>query len=204
MLTVADSVENKGIDRREPDALRLRPPHRDADTQGYYILHEGLLGDPRASRAWRNSTTPTSTRNPCCRQPRGPALRRGDRRLVRHHRQILGRRARARPEDAVPGRLHGHDGPRRRGRPIRPTLLPDAADAPGRHGRAWPRPVHDAAVRRRQGGQDARPLRERTGVEQFKLLIDWGWFWFITQPMFKLLRQALQAPRQFRPRRSWP
>ncbi|GGH08879.1 membrane protein insertase YidC [Alsobacter metallidurans] len=25
------------------------------------------------------------------------------------------------------------------------------------------------------------------GIERFKLLIDWGWFWFITQPMFKLL-----------------
>ena len=28
---------------------------------------------------------------------------------------------------------------------------------------------------------------EKLGTKQFDLLIDWGWFWFITKPLFKLL-----------------
>ncbi len=27
----------------------------------------------------------------------------------------------------------------------------------------------------------------KLGIKQFKLLIDWGWFWFITQPLFRIL-----------------
>ena len=25
------------------------------------------------------------------------------------------------------------------------------------------------------------------GIKNFELMIDWGWFWFITQPMFQLI-----------------
>ena len=29
--------------------------------------------------------------------------------------------------------------------------------------------------------------KDQYGITKFNLLIDWGWFWFITQPMFKLM-----------------
>ena len=37
-------------------------------------------------------------------------------------------------------------------------------------------------------------------LNRFELLIDWGWFYFITKPMFKADRLFLPLDRQFRPR----
>jgi YidC/Oxa1 family membrane protein insertase len=34
---------------------------------------------------------------------------------------------------------------------------------------------------------------EKLQAKNFKLLIDWGWFWFITQPLYKLLHWLSQA-----------
>ena len=42
-------------------------------------------------------------------------------------------------------------------------------------------------VCRRQADDPDRGLREKLGAKQFDLLIDWGWFYFITKPLFKLL-----------------
>ena len=41
---------------------------------------------------------------------------------------------------------------------------------------------------------------KQLGLNRFDLLIDWGWFYFITKPMFYCDRLALPARRQFRPR----
>jgi YidC/Oxa1 family membrane protein insertase len=35
--------------------------------------------------------------------------------------------------------------------------------------------------------------QEKLDAKNFKLLIDWGWFWFITQPLYKLLHWLSQA-----------
>ncbi len=40
------------------------------------------------------------------------------------------------------------------------------------------------------------------GVNRFDLLIDWGWFYFITKPMFKVIDWLLPSGRQFRHRHS--
>ncbi len=40
------------------------------------------------------------------------------------------------------------------------------------------------------GAKEVRSLdhyKNDLGIPQFNLMIDWGWFWFITQPMFKLI-----------------
>ena len=43
-------------------------------------------------------------------------------------------------------------------------------------------------VRRRQGGQAARRLSPSSySIKNFDLAIDWGWFWFLTKPIFWLL-----------------
>ena len=41
---------------------------------------------------------------------------------------------------------------------------------------------------------------EKLGAKQFDLLIDWGWFYFITKPLFKLLHWLVPDARQLRPR----
>ena len=35
------------------------------------------------------------------------------------------------------------------------------------------------------------------GIDQFDLLIDWGWFYFITKPMFIMIDLVLQISRKF-------
>ena len=48
--------------------------------------------------------------------------------------------------------------------------------------------VTTPGVRRRQGSRHARQLSERSrGSRNSTCLIDWGWFYFITRPMFRLL-----------------
>ena len=42
---------------------------------------------------------------------------------------------------------------------------------------------------------------EAAAPSNFDLLIDWGWFWFITKPLFKLLHWLSPGARQLRPRR---
>ena len=110
--------------------------------------------------------------------------------LARHHRQILGR-----DPDA------GHQGPgagaffrrrQRRGEEL-PDRLP-ARRADRRAGRDRHRRC--AAVRRRQGDHvvginfpfvDIGGYNQQLGLNHFDLLIDWGWFYFITKPMFLAL-----------------
>ena len=41
--------------------------------------------------------------------------------------------------------------------------------------------------RRQEGERRRRLSRARYGITKFDLLIDWGWFWFFTKPMFSLL-----------------
>ncbi|WEK15907.1 MAG: membrane protein insertase YidC [Candidatus Ochrobactrum gambitense] len=43
---------------------------------------------------------------------------------------------------------------------------------------------------------------KQLGIKQFELLIDWGWFYFITKPMFYLIDWIYQVLRQFRRRHS--
>ena len=45
-----------------------------------------------------------------------------------------------------------------------------------------------------------RGYEHSQGIARFDMAIDWGWFWFLTQPFFWLLDIFLQAARQFRPR----
>ena len=133
MLSVVDSVENKGqaAANLTPYGLirRIGTPH----VEGYYILHEGLIGV-----LGEQGLSGTHLRQPRqgarARPERArPALRRGHRRLVRHHRQILGLRARAGPDEAFPGVVHGDDRSRRGQQPCSAVLSdPDDPAARGR------------------------------------------------------------------------
>jgi YidC/Oxa1 family membrane protein insertase len=47
--------------------------------------------------------------------------------------------------------------------------------------------VTTPALRRRQGMGDDPQLPERGGIDRFLDSIDWGWFYFLTKPIFWLL-----------------
>ena len=75
--------------------------------------------------------------------------------------------------------------------------LLDAADRRAGRDRRGQR----AAVRRRQGSRTTvDAYNKQLGLNHFDLLIDWGWFYFITKPMFFAIDWLLPAGRQFRHR----
>ena len=94
-------------------------------------------------------------------------------------------------------------------RPLRPYHRPAGAPLPGRFPRRRRETVagrrqrreHEPALRRRQAGRaSSTATRSNLDIERFELLIDWGWFYFITKPMFFADRLALPRLRQFRRR----
>ena len=71
------------------------------------------------------------------------------------------------------------------------------ADRSRRAPRSRPRPASSPA-RRRCRRSTITP--SKLGIKKFDLMIDWGWFYFITKPMFLADRRDLQIRRQFRRR----
>ena len=153
-------------------------------TQGYYILHEGLLGILGEQGLKEEKYDSLEKEAALSATEKGKTLPAGHRRLGRHHRQVLGRRADPRPE----GALHG-DASRPRRRPTASTTtrrLRDAAAA-DRRSPAPPRPRRRACSPAPRRSTSSTATRTRSASSSFELLIDWGWFCFITKPLFKLL-----------------
>jgi YidC/Oxa1 family membrane protein insertase len=77
----------------------------------------------------------------------------------------------------------------------RPPTGPTTGDHGGRPGR-WQYREHHPPLRRGQEGVGGRPqlvfvtvegYAQKLDIEGFELLIDWGWFYVITQPMFLVI-----------------
>ena len=125
-------------------------------------------------------------------------VRRQDRRLARHHRQVLGRSSHPRPEVAVYGDASRAASRRVDSRSLYGRLRGSlrcrslAGQTPeGRRRTSMPAPSRS---------RSSRPTRTSLGIEKFELLIDWGWFYFITKPLYLPDRLALRHSRQLRSR----
>ena len=171
-----------------PYALISR--HGTPHTLGYYILHEGLIGvlgndglqesptrrvEGRARSRSRSTSPMAGSASPTNTGRRRwcPTPRRTSRRSSRP--ASLG-------SDAdLPDRLTCST--RRRSRPAPP-----------------PRPARGCSPAPRKSRVDQRLSRQQLNLNRFDLLIDWGWFYFITKPMFFLIDWLLPPGRQFRPR----
>ena len=170
MFTVSDAVENTATAPvRCPPTGRLAP--RQAAWAGYYVLHEGLIGV-------------IGDEGQCHRQIFRDEIGQAD--AARVDRPA----GSASPTNTGRRRWFPTGGSRssRASRPLRPDrrrpTRPTSSANPSRS-RPADRRDRDAALRRRQGSGDDRRLRERSGASaSFDLLIDWGWFFFITKPMF--------------------
>ena len=143
-------------------------------TAGYYILHEGLiafLGEEGLQEVNYGDLDDTPAITPG--QDAG--------RLARHHRQILGRGARS-PQ----------------GTPFQPRFLKGAAGALPTYQASF---LGDAVAVPAGGTTEHQSLlfagaketslfdtyQEELGIPRFELMIDWGWFYFITKPLFHLI-----------------
>ena len=144
-------------------------------TQGYYILHEGpigVMGEEGLQGA----------------QLRGPLKEGGTKTFDKETGGWLGITdkywaAALIPDQRTPyrGQVQRHQ---RRATPATrrlPDRLPAAGVAIPAGGR---KAVTIEPLRRRQAGGADRRLREQLGAKRFDLLIDWGWFYFITKPLF--------------------
>ena len=176
MFTVRDAVRNNtGSTPVKLSPYGLISRTGTPQVGGYYILHEGLIGY-LGRLAARSRTTARSS-------PAKPHGIHFDRRLARLYRQILADRAGPAAGRGGQGALHAHR--RGRGRP-----LPDRLSRPPKS-RSRPtarrRPI-GPLFRRRQGGQSARRLY-RLGHSACSICaIDFGWFYFLTKPIFLTLQ----------------
>ena len=107
---------------------------------------------------------------------------RGHRRLDRHHRQILGGGRGARAGRVVQGPLLGLRRPR-----SRRTTRPTCSSRPHRRAR---RQTIDVTTHVFAGAKETDTINKyetEYGIKNFGNLIDWGWFYFITKPLFQVL-----------------
>jgi YidC/Oxa1 family membrane protein insertase len=144
--------------------------HGMPDIVGFFILHEGLIGVLGEDGLQEISYSSLDGGD--------RAFPRGRGRLARHHRQILGHRAGSRP-GAAPRcpLLVGPVGDR----PTFQTdfLLGGTQIAPGGEASSTSRVFAGAKEVEIIDGYEAA-----YGIDRFELLIDWGWFYFITKPLF--------------------
>ncbi|PSC06194.1 membrane protein insertase YidC [Alsobacter soli] len=182
MLTITDSVEAKdgASASLTPYGFvrRIGKPH----TQGYYILHEGLVGvvgdqglqeitydkmekDPQLSATEKGRTFPQST---------GGWVGITDKYWA----------AALVPDQKTPYTATYSVS--------QPATAPHSFQTVITQQPATVQAGTPASVTTRLfvGAKEVNTIngyQDSLGIEKFKLLIDWGWFFFITQPMFKLL-----------------
>ena len=183
LFTIKDEVTNVGNAPVTLYPFALISRHGTPQVSGYYILHEGLIGYLGDQGLQEYTYKKIDDAKPVQLQRH--------QRLARHHRQILGLGAAARHHRAVAGALLVQPG-RHDQQTYQTDYLQDAQTDPiGGTG--------TANARLFAGAKEASvvginfPLvglggyNKQLGLNHFDLLIDWGWFYFITKPMFLAL-----------------
>ena len=174
LITVENQVVNQGSAPVTLYPYGLIRRHGTPETLGYYILHEGLIGVFGDQGLQEFTYADIEDKKTMSFKATNAWLGITDKYWAA---TLL-----ARHQGCDPGAVLLRPRSARR-RPTRPTISarPQTV-APGATASR-----HHAAVRRRQGGRDVgRRLRQAASrlVNRFELLIDWGWFHFITKPMF--------------------
>ncbi|WP_406856215.1 membrane protein insertase YidC [Alsobacter sp. KACC 23698] len=183
MLTLADSVEAKdGVTASLTPYGFVRRIGKPV-TQGYYILHEGLLGilgdqglkEEKYDGLEKDSALSATEKGKSFPQATGGWVGMTDKYWA----------AALIPDQKTPYTANFTvSTPPAGGKPAYQTLvtlqpLTVQAGTPAA-----------STTRLFVGAKEVNTIdayQNTLGIERFKLLIDWGWFWFITQPMFKLL-----------------
>jgi YidC/Oxa1 family membrane protein insertase len=182
LFTIKDDVTNVGNAPVTLYPFALISRHGTPKVSGYYILHEGLIGYLGDQGLQEYPTRKSTT-------PRGQLQ--GHQWLARHHRQILGRGAAAGHRRQLQARFSSGEI-----RSARCDLSDRLSAGSADHRDRRHRQRQCAAVRRRQGSQRRRHqfsarrsggYNKQLDLNHFDLLIDWGWFYFITKPMFLAL-----------------
>jgi YidC/Oxa1 family membrane protein insertase len=174
VFTVTDAVENKSNREITLSPFALISRHGMPKVQGYYILHEGLIGVLGDAGLKEISYA--------------DALKEGGAKTFKETAGWVGITDKYWATAIVPDQkapyAAGLSGTKRDGRDYfqADLLLNPMTIAPGAVG---------SVTSNLFAGAKQMSLIEayasKLGAKQFDLLIDWGWFWFITKPMFRLL-----------------
>ncbi len=153
-------------------------------TLGYYVLARGPDRRPRRPGPAGIHLRQARQGSPSAR-PEHPrqGLGQRHRRLRRHHRQVLGRGRRS-PTRPGPSRAASASATRARRKVYQANILGDGAR---RRARRHARRRRSASSPARRRSRVVDGYKDSLSIKNFDLLIDWGWFYFITKPLFKVL-----------------
>ena len=183
LFTIKDDVTNVGNAPVTLYPFALISRHGTPQVSGYYILHEGLigyLGDQGLQEYGYKKIDDDKV-----------GQLQGHQRLARHHRQVLGVGAAAGHQCATAGAVLVQSGRHDQNLPDRlPAGSADHRDRRHRHAPtrgcspAPRKPAWSASIFRSPA---SAATTSSSTLNHFDLLIDWGWFYFITKPMFLAL-----------------
>jgi len=174
VFTVTDAVENKSDKDITLSPYALISRHGMPKVQGYYILHEGLIGVLGDAGLKEISYA--------------DALKDGGSKTFKETAGWVGITDKYWATAIIPDQKAPYvadlRGTKRDGRDYFQTdlLLNPMTIAPGAVGSVTTNLFAGAKQMSLIEAYAAKP-----GAKQFDLLIDWGWFWFITKPLFRLL-----------------
>ncbi|NMD06642.1 MAG: membrane protein insertase YidC [Phyllobacteriaceae bacterium] len=175
MFSVKDSVENKtgAAINLFPYALVSR--HGKPKTDGYAVLHEGFVGVVGTSGIQEMGY------DAIVKETKSSKTFKGTGGWIGFTDKYWAATVIPDQSKAFEGRFSASDGPS--GKIYQADYLGEAlAIAPGATG--------DVTTRLFAGAKESHLLdkyQKEQGISKFELLIDWGWFYFITKPMFYLL-----------------
>jgi len=174
MFTVADTVENKGAEPVSLNSYALVSRHGKPLTSGYAVLHEGMVGvvgDSGVQELTYDSIEKETAAQKALKGTGG----------------WLGFTDKYWAAAVIPDQTQPFDGRFSASGTVHKTyqtdtLRPAESIAPGSSSTIT---THVFA-----GAKETNTLdryQDQLGIRKFDLLIDWGWFYFITKPMFHLL-----------------
>ena len=182
MFTLAESVENRGTGPVTLYPYGLVSRHGKPPTQGYYVLHEGLIGvvGDQGLQEWgyaaldKEAAIPgQSTRGKVWNGVTGGFLGITDKYWA----------AAAIPDQAAPYQASFTSRQDGASFVYQANVLADSRIV-------QPGTTAETTQRLFAGAKEVQQVdayEASLGIRKFDLLIDWGWFYFITKPLFKAL-----------------
>jgi YidC/Oxa1 family membrane protein insertase len=173
LFTVNDEVANKGHAPVTLSPFALISRHGTPKTLGYYILHEGLIGELGDQGLQEVTYAKIEEKKAMTFKVTNAWLGITDKYWA----------ATLLPDPATPIQAEFTAGAIGTTKTYQTDYLLDAQTIP-------PGGSTATTARLFAGAKEVATINgyeKELNLNRFKLLIDWGWFWFITQPMFALL-----------------
>jgi YidC/Oxa1 family membrane protein insertase len=179
LFTITDEVENKSVGEVTLHPYALISRHGLPKTEGFYILHEGPIGELGKAglqgSSWSNGFGYADLLKP------------GGSRTYKETGGWLGFTDKYWAAALVPDQKTAYDARFSGTKGTREYFQADLMMA----GVAVPPGGRASSVSNLFAGAKQTTVidayQEKLGAKNFDLLIDWGWFYFITKPLFKLL-----------------